>query len=66
MPGNVSLARLISDDWTSRALSNHNKHMMISDESKQRTNLTAHGIELAEVACVFDAPMVTLEDERDR
>lgn len=38
---------------------------MISwDEPKRKSNLKHHGIDLAEVACVFDAPMVTVEDER--
>ena len=29
-------------------------------------NLKDHGIDLAEVGCVFDAPMVTVEDEREK
>jgi uncharacterized DUF497 family protein len=35
--------------------------MVTSDESKRRTNVKAHGIDLVEVACVFDAPMITVE-----
>jgi len=40
--------------------------MITWDESKRKKNLKAHGIDLAEVACVFDAPMVTVEDEREQ
>jgi uncharacterized protein len=40
--------------------------MITWDESKRKKNLKAHGIDLAKVACVFDAPMVTVEDERDQ
>lgn len=40
---------------------------MISwDESKRTKNLKDHGIDLAELACVFDAPLLTVEDERER
>jgi hypothetical protein len=35
------------------------------DETKRRKNLKDHGIDSAEVACVFDDPMVTVEDERE-
>lgn len=35
------------------------------DEAKRKKNLRDHGIDLAEVACVFDAPMVTVEDQRE-
>lgn len=38
--------------------------MIIWDETKRRKNLKAHGIDLSELACVFDAPMVTVEDGR--
>lgn len=39
---------------------------MISwDETKRKKNLKDHGIDLAEVACIFDFPMVTVEDERE-
>ena len=44
---------------------NYNKRMIVWDESKRKKNLKDHGIDLAEVACVFDAPMVTVEDERE-
>ena len=39
--------------------------MITWDERKRKKNLKAHGIDLAEVGCVFDAPMVTVEDERE-
>ena len=32
----------------------------------EKKDLNDHGMDLAEVACVFDAPMVTVEDERDQ
>jgi uncharacterized DUF497 family protein len=38
--------------------------MITWDENKRKSNLKDHGIDLAEVACVFDAPMLTVEDER--
>ena len=38
---------------------------MISwDETKRAKNLKVHGIDLAEVGCVFDAPLLTVEDKR--
>lgn len=40
--------------------------MITWDESKRAKNLKAHGIDLADVTCVFDAPMLTVEDERDQ
>lgn len=40
--------------------------MITWDETKRRKNLKDHGIDLAEVACVFDAPMITVEDEREK
>ena len=40
--------------------------MITWDESKRKKNLKAHGIDLAEVDCVFDAPMITVEDEREQ
>ena len=39
--------------------------MITWDEIKRTKNLKDHGIDLAEVGCVFDAPMVTVEDERE-
>lgn len=39
--------------------------MIAWDESKRKENLRNHGIDFAEVDCVFDAPMVTVEDERE-
>lgn len=39
--------------------------MITWDEAKRTKNLKDHKIDLAEVACVFDAPMVTVEDERE-
>ena len=40
--------------------------MITWDETKRTKNLTDHGIDLAELDCVFDAPMVTVEDEREQ
>ena len=40
--------------------------MIAWDKTKREKNLKDHGIDLAEVACVFDAPMVTVEDEREQ
>ena len=37
--------------------------MIIWDEIKREQNLQKHGIDLADVGCVFDAPMVTVEDK---
>lgn len=39
--------------------------MIVWDKTKREKNLRNHGIDLAEVACVFDAPMVTVEDVRE-
>ncbi len=39
---------------------------MTYDENKRQINLTTHGIDLALCSCVFDAPMVTKEDDRCR
>jgi uncharacterized DUF497 family protein len=39
--------------------------MVAYDESKRQTNLAKHGIDLAECASVFDAPMLTEEDTRE-
>jgi uncharacterized protein len=36
------------------------------DESKRRLNIENHGIDLAELEHVFDYPMVTVEDNRER
>ena len=44
---------------------NYTQRMIVWDERKRKRNLKDHGIDLAEVACVFDAPMVTVEDERE-
>jgi len=38
--------------------------MIVWDEAKREQNLRNHGIDLADVGCVFDAPMVTVEDKR--
>ena len=45
---------------------NYNHRMIIWDETKRKRNLKTHGIDLAELGCVFDAPMVTVEDEREK
>ncbi len=34
------------------------------DETKRRANLHKHGIDLADLAPVFDNPMITVEDTR--
>jgi len=39
--------------------------MITWNESKRAKNLKVHGIDLAEIGCVLDAPMVTVEDERE-
>jgi uncharacterized DUF497 family protein len=40
---------------------------MISwDEPKRRDNLRKHGIDLAELESIFDFPMITVEDDRER
>lgn len=39
--------------------------MIAWDEAKRARNLERHGIDLAELDCVFDAPMVTVEDMRE-
>jgi uncharacterized DUF497 family protein len=39
--------------------------MIVWDESKRKKNLKDHGIDWADLACVFDSPMVTVEDERE-
>ncbi len=38
--------------------------MIVWDESKREKNRKDHCIDFAELACVFDAPMVTVEDRR--
>ena len=40
--------------------------MITWDESKRRENLRKHRIDLAELEPIFDSPMVTLEDARER
>ena len=39
--------------------------MITWDESKRRKNLKDLGIDLADLDCVFDAPIVTVEDKRE-
>ena len=57
-------ATVVTKRLTRIAFCNDNSRMIIWDEAKRKRNLKDHGIDLAEVACVFDAPMVTVEDER--
>ncbi|WP_363226311.1 BrnT family toxin [Sphaerotilus sp.] len=38
--------------------------MITWHETKRRTNISKHGIDLAELESVFDAPMITVEDAR--
>ncbi|HQU78097.1 MAG TPA: BrnT family toxin [Azonexus sp.] len=40
--------------------------MITWDEGKRKANLKAHGIDFARLDCLFDAPMVTVEDEREQ
>jgi uncharacterized protein len=40
--------------------------MITWDGPKRRENLRKHGIDLAELAPVFDFPMITVEDDRAR
>jgi uncharacterized DUF497 family protein len=40
--------------------------MITWDEPKRRANLRKHGIDLAELEPVFDHPMITVEDDRER
>lgn len=40
--------------------------MITWDESKRRANLRKHKIDLAALEPVFDLPMVSVEDERER
>jgi len=39
--------------------------MLSWDEAKRRENLRKHRIDLAELERVFDAPMITVEDNRE-
>lgn len=39
--------------------------MVTRDESKRAKNLKTHGIDFADLGCVLDAPLVTVEDERE-
>ena len=39
--------------------------MVTYDETKRQANLARHGIDLADCAGVFDAPMLTVEDARE-
>lgn len=39
--------------------------MITWDESKRKTNLKKHGIDLADLESAFDFPMVTVEDNRE-
>jgi uncharacterized protein len=38
--------------------------MIIWDDTKREQNIKKHGVDLADVGCVFDAPMVTVEDKQ--
>ena len=39
--------------------------MIIYDETKRQSNLRKHGIDLADCEPVFDAPLLTEEDDRE-
>lgn len=41
-------------------------HLITWDEPKRRVNLRKHKIDLAELEKVFDYPMITVEDDRER
>ncbi len=58
-------ATVVTKSLTRVAFCNDNGSMITWDELKRKRNLKNHGIDLAEVACVFDAPMVTVEDKRE-
>jgi uncharacterized DUF497 family protein len=36
------------------------------DESKRRTNLARHGVDFRDAPRIFDGPLVTVEDTRER
>lgn len=38
--------------------------MITWHETKRQSNISKHGIDLAELESVFDAPMITVEDDR--
>lgn len=38
--------------------------MIVWDEAKREQNITKHGIDLADLDSVFDAPLVSVEDAR--
>ena len=60
----IGWATVVTKSLTLIAFCNDNSGMITWDETKRKRNLKEHGVDLAEVACVFDAPMVTVEDER--
>lgn len=39
--------------------------MITWDETKRRSNLKKHKIDLAELESVFDNPMITMDDDRE-
>jgi uncharacterized DUF497 family protein len=43
----------------------YDKYRMSYGPAKRRLNLRKHGIDLAECEVVFDAPMLTREDDRE-
>ena len=45
---------------------NYKKRIITWDRAKRKKNLKDHGIDLAEVGSIFDAPMITVEDEREK
>ena len=40
--------------------------MFTWDEKKRKINLAKHGIDFADVPAIFDGPLVTVEDKRER
>jgi Cft2 family RNA processing exonuclease len=64
--GMTGWATVATKSLTTGVCRNYNKRMISWDEPKRKRNLKDHGIDLAEVAGVFDFPMVTVEDERER
>lgn len=41
-------------------------HVFTWDDKKRKLNLAKHGIDLADAPAIFDGPLVTVEDTRER
>ena len=55
---------VVTKKLTRLSFCNYNKRMIIWDETKRKKNLKDHGIDFADVACVFDAPMLNVRHNR--